>query len=92
MYLWEFFFNVYFVLFRICNLLNTLSKVTDESSFFHALWQCVLSSPDYRLPAVTVLLGRLNKKLSAADQVHCLGGSLPLVVSFSKESWGKGWF
>ena len=66
---------------RICGLLNALSEATDVSSFFHALWQCIHGSPAYRLPATTFLLTHCNKKMSAEDQVHCMGGNLPLVVS-----------
>lgn len=69
---------------RICNLLDALSNATDKSVFFYALWQCILGSPDYRVPAVNLMLNKLNKKLSAEDQVYCIGGNLPLVVS--KES------
>ncbi len=73
------FLNCFF--HRICVLLEDLSDATDNSAFFYALWQCIYGSPDYRLPAINLLLSKLNKKLSAEDQVHCMGGSLPLVVS-----------
>lgn len=71
----------YCFLYRVCALLNALSSATDQSIFFCALWQCVLGSPDYRLPAISLILNKLNKKLSAEDQVYCIGGNLPLVVS-----------
>ena len=66
---------------RICNLLDALSEATDKPTFFYALWHSILGSPDYRLPAVNLLLTKLNRKLSAEDQVHCIGGNLSLVVS-----------
>ena len=62
-------------------MLDTIGSVTDESAFFCALWRCVLGSPDVRLPAVSFILSKLNKKVTAEDQVYCLGGHLPLVVS-----------
>ncbi len=70
-------------LFRICNLLDALSEATDKPTFFYALWHSILGSPDYRLPAVNLLLTKLNRKLSAEDQVHCMGGNLLLVVSWN---------
>jgi hypothetical protein len=66
---------------RICNLLDALCNATDKPTFFNAMWRCILGSSDYRLPAVNLLLGKLNKRLTAEDQVHCVGGNLPLVVS-----------
>ena len=70
-----------FLVSRICNLLDALCNVTDRPTFFCALWRCILGSSEYRLPAVNLLLGKLNKRLTAEDQVHCMGGNLPLVVS-----------
>lgn len=70
---------------RICNLLDALCNVTDSPTFFCALWRCILGSSEYRLPAINLLLGKLNKRLTAEDQVHCMGGNLPLVVSESSD-------
>lgn len=68
------------VLCRICQLLDKLCAATDQSAFFYALWQCVLNSPGPRLPAINLILSKLNRKLTVEDQVHCLGGNLLLVV------------
>ena len=65
---------------RISQLLDTVCRETDEAAYFTALWQCVLGSPSVRLPALSLLLARLNKRLTAEDQPHCLGGSIPLLV------------
>lgn len=78
--------------FRICRLLDGICTATDESAFFCALWRCVLGSPDVRLPAVTFVLSKLNKKLTAEDQVYCLGGHLPLVVSCSALLLGRNFW
>lgn len=77
---------------RICNFLDALCVATDQPTFFSAMWHCVLGSSDYRLPAVSLLLGKLNRRLTAEDQVHCMGGNLPLVVSCKQGPvQGKGW-
>ena len=62
--------------------MDALSDTTDKSTFFYAMWHCVLGSSEYRLPVVNLLLGKLNRRLTAEDQVHCMGGNLPLVVSW----------
>ena len=65
---------------RINRLLDTVCESTDLSFFSSALWQCVHSSPEVRVPAANLILSKLDKKLTAEDQVHVLGGNLPLMV------------
>ena len=66
---------------RITRLLDALCVATDESAFYSAVWHCILSSQRGRLPATSYLLSKLNKKATAEDQAHYLGGNLPLMVS-----------
>lgn len=65
---------------RINRLLDTICEMTDLSLFSSALWECMALSSDARLPAASVILTKLDKKLTAEDQVNILGGNLPLMV------------
>ncbi len=65
---------------RITHLLDAVATATDRSMFFSALWSCVLYSSDVRLQAVGYILSKLNRRVTAEDQMDCLGGNLPLVV------------
>ncbi len=65
---------------RITHLLDAVAAATDRSAFYSALWLCVLHSPNDRLQAVGFMLSKLNRKVTAEDQMDCLGGNLPLVV------------
>ncbi len=65
---------------RINRLLDKICENIDLTFFSSALWQCVAFSPDVRVPAANVILSKLDKKLTAEDQVHVLGGNLPIMV------------
>ena len=73
---------------RINSLMDALCLATDEPTFFSAVWQCVLTSPRGRLPAVCYVFSKLNKKAMAEDQSQYLGGSLPVMVRGREEGRG----
>ena len=54
-----------------------------KSNFYSALWECVVTSPVVRLPAVTFVLSQLDRKLSMMDQSHILGNNRLTLVSFA---------
>lgn len=76
--------SVSLCLSRILLLLEALCLATDEPSFYSALWQCILTSTRGRLPAVSYILSKLNKKATAEDQTQYLGGNLPLMVRYTQ--------
>lgn len=65
---------------RINQLLDTVCEIIDISFFSSALWECVAHSSEARVPAANLILSKLDKKLTAEDQVNILGGNLPLMV------------
>lgn len=65
---------------QICRLLDKICAQTDVSAFYHILWQCILDSSSVRLPALTYLLSKINRKGNTEDLSCYLGENLSLVT------------
>ena len=52
-----------------------------KSNFYGALWECVLSSPVVRLPAISFILSQVDRKLPISDQKYFLGSNKCVMVS-----------
>ncbi len=72
---------------RINRLLGAMCDMTDISFFSSALWECMALSSEVRVPAANLILSKLDKKLTAEDQVNILGGNLPLMVGYDSLRW-----
>ena len=71
-----------YVYCRIYKLLDKLCIQTDAPAFYYVLWQCILESSAIRLPALTYLLSKINRKGGSTEDQSCyLGENLSLVVS-----------
>ncbi|XP_050391433.1 protein dopey-1 isoform X1 [Patella vulgata] len=62
------------------NLLESFCDAVDKEFFYTCMWECVLSCPSVRLPAITFLLSHFNKKKSMEDQLHMMGFNIDLMV------------
>lgn len=67
-------------LHRTISLLGSFSENTDKNIFYTTLWGCIYSSATIRLPAVTFILTRLNKK-GAGKQKYLVGNDIHVLVS-----------
>ncbi|XP_022089796.1 protein dopey-1-like isoform X2 [Acanthaster planci] len=67
-------------------LLEQLCAGMVKSNFYSALWECVLTSPGVRLPAVSFVLSQLDRKASIKEQSHILGNSREKLVKAVCES------
>ncbi|XP_071800517.1 protein DOP1A-like isoform X4 [Asterias amurensis] len=67
-------------------LLEQLCAGMVKSNFYSALWECVVTSPVVRLPAVTFVLSQLDRKLPMMDQSHILGNNRLTLVNAVCES------
>ncbi|XP_013389897.1 LOW QUALITY PROTEIN: protein dopey-1-like [Lingula anatina] len=65
---------------RTNSLLEEFCKVTDSTFFYGCLWECVLSAPTIRLPAVNYVLAHYNRKLSMEDQLYIMGTNIDIMV------------
>ncbi|XP_071478733.1 protein DOP1A-like [Diadema antillarum] len=65
---------------RTNTLLEQLCAGMVKSNFYGALWECVLSSPVVRLPAITFILSQFDRKLPIADQKYFLGNNKSVMV------------
>ena len=61
-------------------MLGSFSENTDKKIFYTTLWGCIYSSPGIRLPGITFIMTRLNRK-GAGNQEYLLGNDPPLLVS-----------
>ena len=61
-------------------MLGSFSENTDKKIFYTTLWGCIYSSPSIRLPGITFIMTRLNRK-GVGNQEYLLGNDPPLLVS-----------
>lgn len=60
-----------------------LEKVCDgvQPNFFYGcLWECVLTNPSVRLPAILFVMAHFNKKQSMEDQLYIVGTNVDILV------------
>ncbi|XP_067674328.1 protein dopey-1-like isoform X1 [Haliotis asinina] len=61
-------------------LLEDFRDAAVPSFFYTCLWECVLSCPSVRLPAITFLVSHYNKKQTMEDQLDMMGLEIDLMV------------
>ncbi|ESO88953.1 hypothetical protein LOTGIDRAFT_154021 [Lottia gigantea] len=61
-------------------LLEEFRDAVNPEFFYTCMWECVLSCPSVRLPAITFLLSHFNKKKSMEDQLPMMGLNIDLMV------------
>ena len=66
---------------RTNTLLEQLCAGMVKANFYGALWECVLSSPIVRLPAITFILSQVDRKVPMAEQKYFLGNNRTVMVS-----------
>ncbi|XP_070567212.1 protein DOP1A-like [Ptychodera flava] len=66
---------------RTNSLLEQVCGVTDRISFHTALWDCVLSSPIARLPAITFVLSYVSKSVPLEGQLYFMGNDTNRMVT-----------
>ncbi|KAK3711633.1 hypothetical protein QZH41_014061 [Actinostola sp. cb2023] len=64
---------------RTISILESISHKTDMVTFYSTLWYCILTTTSVRLPAITFIMTRLNKK-TALKQDYILGNDIPMMV------------
>ncbi|CAM1295861.1 DOPEY1 (predicted) [Pycnogonum litorale] len=65
---------------RTSELLEQICEGVDPSFFYGALWDCVVSNPSIRLPAVSFALDHYNKKHTMEDQLYMMGTDIDTMV------------
>nr|XP_054753790.1 protein dopey-1-like [Lytechinus pictus] len=65
---------------RTNTLLEQLCAGMVKSNFYGALWECVLSSPVVRLPAISFILSQVDRKLPISEQKYFLGNNKCIMV------------
>ncbi|KAK3097876.1 hypothetical protein FSP39_014063 [Pinctada imbricata] len=65
---------------RTTLLLDDFSESVEAEYFYTCLWECVMSCPSVRLPAISYLLAHYNKKQSMEDQLYMMGLNIDLMV------------
>uniref|UniRef100_A0ABM0M468 Protein dopey-1-like n=1 Tax=Saccoglossus kowalevskii TaxID=10224 RepID=A0ABM0M468_SACKO len=58
---------------RTNSLLEQICAATDRMAFHTALWECILSSPMARLPAITFILSYVSKHVPIEGQLYFMG-------------------
>ncbi len=74
---------------RVRRLLDEFCESADKAYFHGCLWECVLSSPSVRLPAINYVLSRYNRKQTMEDQLYLMGTNIDLMVSIEASGWSK---
>ncbi|XP_069103129.1 protein DOP1A-like isoform X2 [Argopecten irradians] len=65
---------------RTNGLLEDFCESAEPEYFYTCLWECVMSCPSVRLPAITFLLAHYNKKQTMEDQLYMMGLNIDLMV------------
>ncbi|KAJ8315121.1 hypothetical protein KUTeg_007271 [Tegillarca granosa] len=65
---------------RTNSLMEDFCEAADSDYFYTCLWECILSCPSVRLPAITFLLSHYNKKQTMEDQLYMMGLNIDLMV------------
>ncbi|XP_021360674.1 protein dopey-1-like isoform X2 [Mizuhopecten yessoensis] len=65
---------------RTNGLLEDFCESAEPEYFYTCMWECVMSCPSVRLPAITFLLAHYNKKQTMEDQIYMMGLNIDLMV------------
>ncbi|XP_042903309.1 protein DOP1A isoform X2 [Parasteatoda tepidariorum] len=65
---------------RTDQLLLAVCNNVEQHYFYGCMWECVLSNPSIRLPAVTFIISHYNRKLCMEDQLFIFGTDVDTMV------------
>jgi Dopey, N-terminal len=65
---------------RTNSLLSQVCNAVSPFYYYTCLWECVATNSTIRLPAITYVIDRFNKRVSMAEQTYLIGRNTELMV------------